>query len=108
MDFVRYFIYFLFLFNFLLFNFFDYINNSLNSCIIDKVENLGGLAILWQRVIKIELLSYSQNHIDSVVQFHEESDNNSIWISLCGLFGLRIRFEIWMTTYTHFDSELQL
>lgn len=39
-----------------------------NRMLVDKVGQAGGLAILWRKDVIISLTSFSQNHIDAVVQ----------------------------------------
>lgn len=39
-----------------------------NRMLVDKVGQAGGLALLWRKDLIISLTSFSQNHIDAVVQ----------------------------------------
>ena len=55
----------------------------LNGLIVPSVGRSGGFAMLWSRDIKVEIQSYSRNHIDAVVI---DPDSNFKW-RITGFYG---------------------
>lgn len=51
---------------------------------VSSIGLFGGLAILWTKTTKLELLSYSHNHIDTKVQMTVGDP----WVRLTGIYGV--------------------
>lgn len=67
---------------------------NLNGIGVDRVGNSGGLAMLWKKGVKVDLQSYSSNHIDVRVQ----TPNNSQPWRCTGIYGVAdqsLRHQSW-------------
>ncbi|XP_012857002.1 PREDICTED: uncharacterized protein LOC105976270 [Erythranthe guttata] len=67
---------------------------NLNGFGIDKVGNSGGLILFWQKEVEVDLISYSNNHIDAEVL---DKNHNSKW-RVTGFYGfpeISRRHESW-------------
>lgn len=56
---------------------------NLNGVSVDKNGLSRGLALLWRKHVSLDLLSFSKNHIDSMVRFEE--GGNSVRVT--GIYG---------------------
>nr|POF02450.1 hypothetical protein CFP56_28059 [Quercus suber] len=54
-----------------------------NSLIVPSQGKSGGLALFWSKDVKLEIKSYSQNHIDAIIS---EQDSNFTW-RFTGFYG---------------------
>lgn len=57
---------------------------NLHGIGVSSVGLSGGLTVMWAKNTKVELLSYSQNHIDTCVRL-EEGDQ---WVRITGIYGV--------------------
>ncbi|KAL4603668.1 hypothetical protein ACB092_10G140800 [Castanea dentata] len=65
-----------------------------NGLTVPSRGRSGGLALLWDRGVDLEIKSYSKNHIDAVIK---EQDNNFYW-RITGFYGhpeTHRRYESW-------------
>lgn len=56
---------------------------NLNGVGVSSIGKSGGLALLWQKTVNVNLLSYSFHHIDATVQAEEGGDI----VRLTGIYG---------------------
>ena len=77
-----------------------------NGLCVPCVGRSGGLALIWNREVDIEIKSFSKNHIDAVVK---EQGSNSCW-RLTGFYGhpeTHRRYESWQLL-AFLNSQFQL
>lgn len=63
--------------------------SNLKEVAVNKVGNARGLPLLWRKDVNVDLLSFSQNHVDALILF--PSDSNKFRLKdrkLGGLFGI--------------------
>ena len=77
-----------------------------NGFIVPCVGQKGGLALLWAREVDLEIKSYSQNHIDAIIN---EEEHSFKW-RLTGFYGhpkTHQRYESWHLL-AFLNNQLQL
>ena len=77
-----------------------------NGLIIPCIGRSGGLALLWARVVDLEIKNFSNNHIDAIIT---EPGNNFKW-RLTGFYGhpeTHRRYESWhLLAFLHNQFQL--
>ncbi|KAL0324537.1 UNVERIFIED_CONTAM: putative mitochondrial protein [Sesamum calycinum] len=71
---------------------------NLFGCCVDSKGRSGGLALLWQKSIEVQLQSFSSYHMDVSVRLDEAGD----WWRFTGIYGeldIGKRFEFWNLLY---------
>lgn len=57
--------------------------NFKNGLFVDSIGSKGGLAMLWKEEVKIDIQTFSQSHIDALIDGGDEYG----WWHLTGFYG---------------------